>query len=348
MNGYLKPAGLVAAGLLAASGSVYAQEEQFITIGTGGVTGVYYPAGGAICRLVNAGRDEHGLRCSVESTGGSVYNVNTVQAGELDFGVSQSDIQFNAYNGLGDWEGRQFEDLRAVFALHPEPFTLVASAGSGIESFEDIPGARVQVGPPGSGTYVTMERVMEAYGMSMDDLALAAQLAPAEQSAALCDNQIDAFVYVVGHPSAAIQEATTTCDAVLGDVAGEPIQGLLEEYPYYSEAVIPGGMYRGNEEDTNIFGVRATFVTSADVPEEVVYQVTRAVFENFEEFQQLHPAFANLTKEEMVAESLSAPLHDGARRYYEEAGLPAEGEAGADAGGEEMDAEAEPAEETAQ
>jgi uncharacterized protein len=315
--------GLAAGTLLVVGGLATASAETFITIGTGGVTGVYYPTGGAICRLVNKDRSEHGIRCSVESTGGSVYNINTMRSGELDMGVVQSDVQYNALKGEGEeFEGAgPFEDLRAVFSVHPEPFTVVARADSGIESFDDLTGKRVNVGNPGSGQRSTMEVLMEAKGWTMDDFALASELKSAEQAQALADNKIDAICFVVGHPSGTIQEATTTVDAKLISVAGAEVDGLVEGNPYYSKATIPGGMYRGTDSDTETFGVRATFVTSAEVPDEVVYAVVSAVFENFEDFKKLHPAFANLKKEEMVTEALSAPLHPGAEKYYKEAGL---------------------------
>ena len=315
--------GLAAAVALLGADRASAQDGQFITIGTGGVTGVYYPAGGAICRLVNAGRQEHGIRCSVESTGGSVYNVNTMRQGELDFGVVQSDVQYNSLEGQGqEFEGQgPFENLRAVFALHPEPFTVVARADSGISSFDDLKGKRVNVGNPGSGQRSTMEVLMNAKGWTTGDLTLASELKSAEQSQALADNKVDAIVFTVGHPNGSIQEATTTTDAKLVSVSGPEIDALVEANPYYSKAVIPGGMYRGSDEDVETFGVRATFVSSADVPEEVVYAVTKAVFENFEDFKKLHPAFATLEKEELTSAALSAPLHPGAEKYFKEAGL---------------------------
>jgi TRAP transporter TAXI family solute receptor len=315
--------GLAAGAGLLVTGAAFGQDGQFITIGTGGVTGVYYPAGGAICRLVNAGRQEHGIRCSVESTGGSVYNVNTMRQGELDFGVVQSDVQYNALEGLGaEFEGQgPFEDLRAVFALHPEPFTLLARADSGIETFDDLQGKRVNVSNPGSGSRATFDVLMEAKGWTLEDFALASELKSAEQSQALADNNVDAIAFIVGHPNGSIQEATTTTDARLIPVAGPEVDTLVEENPYFSKAVIPGGMYPGNPDDTETFGVRATFVTRADVSDEAVYQLVKAVFENFEDFKKLHPAFAQLEKEEMTAAALSAPLHPGAERYYKEAGL---------------------------
>jgi TRAP transporter TAXI family solute receptor len=297
-------------------------EQQFVTIGTGGVTGVYYPTGGAICRFVNKGRKEHGIRCSVESTGGSVYNLNTIKAGEMDMGVAQSDWQYHAYNGTSKFEDQgPNKDLRAVFSIHPEPFTMVARADSGIKNFADIKGKRVNIGNPGSGQRGTMETAMEAYGIQKSDLTLVSELKAAEQSKALCDNKIDAMVYVVGHPNGSIKEATTSCDSILVNVDGPGIQKLINDTPYYRTATIPGGMYRGTDTDTKTFGVGATFVSSTKVPEEIIYNVVKAVFENFEDFKKLHPAFSVLKKEEMIKDGLSAPLHDGAIKYYKEAGL---------------------------
>lgn len=299
-----------------------ASAETFITIGTGGVTGVYYPTGGAICRLVNKGRKEHGVRCSVESTGGSVYNLNTIRAGELDMGVAQSDWQYHAYHGTDKFaEQGANTELRSVFSIHPEPFTVVARADSGIKSFDDLKGKRVNIGNPGSGQRGTMEVVMVAKGWTNDDFKLVSELKAAEQSQALCDNKIDAMVYVVGHPNGSIKEATTSCDTLLVPVTGREIDKLIADNSYYRKAVIPGGMYTGSANDVETFGVAATFVSSTNTPAETVYQVVSAVFENFDDFRKLHPSFEHLTKEEMVKEGLSAPLHDGAVKYYKEAGL---------------------------
>lgn len=298
-----------------------AMAEEFITIGTGGVTGVYYPTGSAICRLVNKGRKEHGIRCSVESTGGSVYNINTIREGELEFGVAQSDWQHHAYHGTSKFEAAgPFEDLRSVFSVHPEPFTVVARADSGITTFDDLKGKRVNIGNPGSGQRGTMEVLLAAKGWTVDDLALATELKASEQSAALCDNQIDAMIYTVGHPSGSIQEATTACDSILVTVDGPAVEKLINDNAYYRSATIPGGMYRGNDEDVSTFGVGATFVTSTTVSDDAVYAVVSSVFENFDDFKKLHPAFANLKQEEMISAGLSAPLHPGAVKYYKEQG----------------------------
>lgn len=310
----------LAAGLTIGGGSAFAQ-QQFFSIGTGGVTGVYYPTGGAICRLVNQNRREHGLRCSVESTGGSIYNINTVRAGELEFGVAQSDWQYHAYNGTSRFEeAGAFEDLRAVFSVHPEPFTLIVRGDSDVDSFDDLTGLRVNVGNPGSGQRATMEVVMGAYGIEMDDFAVATEFQGSEMAQALCNGQIDAMIYTVGHPAAAITEVSTTCDARLVDVTGPEIDQLIADNSYYRSATIPGGTYRGTDADVTTFGVGATFVSSAAVSEEIVYTVVKSVFDNFSDFTGLHPAFANLSEEAMIADGLSAPLHDGAVRYYRERG----------------------------
>jgi len=309
-------------GLAATSAYAKDPETQFVTIGTGGVTGVYYPTGGAICRLVNQKRKEHGVRCSVESTGGSVYNINTIRSGELDMGVAQSDWQYHAYNGTSKFKDNgAFKELRAVFSVHAEPYTVVARADSGIKTFADLKGKRVNIGNPGSGQRATSEVLLAAMGWTTDDFSLASDLKASEQSKALCDNKIDAMVYVVGHPSGSIKEATTSCDSVIVDVSGAAVNKLISDNSFYRAASIPGGMYTGSENDVNTFGVGATFVSSTNVPEDVIYNVVKAVFENFDDFKKFHPAFANLKKEEMIKDSLSAPLHAGAAKYYKEAGL---------------------------
>ncbi|HIG77843.1 MAG: TAXI family TRAP transporter solute-binding subunit [Candidatus Lambdaproteobacteria bacterium] len=297
-------------------------EQKFVTIGTGGVTGVYYPTGGAICRLVNKNRNKHGIRCSTESTGGSVFNLNTIRAGDLDMGVAQSDWQYHAYHGSSKFKDKGANrELRAIFSVHPEPFTVVARVDSGIRNFGDLKGKRVNVGNPGSGQRGTMEVLMEALGWKMSDFALASELKSSEQSMALCDNKIDAMVFTVGHPSGSIKEATTSCDSVLVNVTGSAVDMLVAENDFYRTATIPGGMYSGNANDTKTFGVGATFVTSTRTPEDVIYQVVKAVFENFDSFRKFHPAFRNLDKKQMIKDGLSAPLHAGAVKYYKEAGL---------------------------
>ena len=317
---------LAIASLVAASFStapVLAAEQLFVTIGTGGVTGVYYPTGGAICRLVNKGRKEHGVRCSVESTGGSVYNINTIRGGELDMGVAQSDWQFHAYNGSGKKtfiDAGPFKELRAVFSVHPEPISIVARKDANIKTIDDLVNKRVNIGNPGSGTEATWNVLWKAMGKTNADLKLASQMKSSETPGALCDNKIDAFFWLVGNPAALNKEATTTCEANFVAVKGPAVDKLVAKYPFYGTTVIPGGMYRGNPDDVPTFGVLATFVSSTATSADTIYAVVKAVFDNFESFKKLHPAFAHLNEKDMISKGISAPLHDGAVRYYKERG----------------------------
>jgi uncharacterized protein len=295
-------------------------QQKFMTIGTGGVTGVYYAAGGAICRLVNKDRAKHGIRCSVESTGGSVFNINTIKAGELDLGVAQSDVQYNSAKGEGQFKDGAFKELRAVMSLHPEPFTVVARKEANVKSFNDFKGKRFNVGNPGSGTRASMEELLGAMGWKMSDFSLASELKADEHGPALCDGKIDGFFYGVGHPSANIQDPTTVCGAKLVSLTGPAVDKLVKSKPYYGYATIPANLYPNNPQETKTFGVLATLVSSTKVPSESVYAVVKAVFDNFDEFKKLHPALAVLDPKNMVKDGLSAPLHDGAAKYYKEKG----------------------------
>lgn len=310
-----------AAFTLGFAGAASAADQQFVTIGTGGVTGVYYPTGGAICRLVNKNRKEHGIRCSVESTGGSVYNARTIRAGELEFGVAQSDVQAASLAGTGSFEADgAYEDLRALFSVHPEPMHLMARADSGINTVADLKGKKVNIANPGSGTRVLAETLMKYSGLTKEDFSLAAELKSSEQSAALCDGKIDATIWAAGLPNGSSQEATSSCDVKIIALEGEAIDKLLAENPAYAAATIPGGMYPNNADDIPSWGPKATIVTSAKVSDEVVYEVVKAIFENFDGFKGLHPAFARLNEEEMVSDALSADIHPGAMKYYKERG----------------------------
>jgi TRAP transporter TAXI family solute receptor len=295
-------------------------QQKYVTIGTGGVTGVYYAAGGAICRLVNKDRKTHNIRCSVESTGGSVFNVNTIKAGELDMGATQSDVQYNAVKGLGPFKDGAHSDLRAVFSLHPEPFTVLARKEANIKTFADFKGKKFNVGNPGSGTRTSMEELLVAMGWKLGDFSLASELKADEHGAALCDGKIDGFFYGVGHPSANIQDPTTSCAAKLVSLTGPAVDKLVKEKPYYAYATIPGGLYPNNAADTKTYGVLATMVSSSKVPADTVYAVVKGVFDNFDEFKKLHPALAILAPEHMIKDGLSAPLHEGAIKYYKEKG----------------------------
>lgn len=296
-------------------------KATFVTIGTGGITGVYYPTGGAICKIVNTKRDQYGIRCTVESTGGSVFNVNAVEAGDLEFGIVQSDRQFQAIKGLSEWEGKPQRKLRAVFSIHPEAVTLVAAADAKVNSIQDLKGKRVNIGNPGSGQRQNSIDALANAGLDYEKDVIAESVKAAEAPGLLQDGRIDAFFYTVGHPSGAIKEAAAGARKVklvsITDTAK-----LFEKYPYYAPASIPIEFYPGtdNTGDVESFGVKATLVTSADVPDDVVYAIVKEVFDNFEEFKKLHPAYQVLTKKGML-QGLSAPLHPGAIKYFKEAGL---------------------------
>ncbi len=313
-----------AVGLAASFGSVTASASQtYVNIGTGGQTGVYYVVGQSMCRLVNRGTSDHGIKCTAPSTGGSVANINAIRKGQQDMGMAQSDWQYYALNGTkhASFEKQgPFNNLRALFAVHNEPFTVVARADSGIKHFDDLAGKRVNLQNPGSGTRGTMELIMAEKGWDKGTFKLASELKASEQAQALCDNKIDAMLYSVGHPSGAIKEATTSCDAKVIPVTGPVISKLINGNDFYAKATIKGGMYQGSASDVATFGNAATMVTSSDVDNETVYQVVKAVFDNFDRFKRLHPAFANLDPKTMISGGLSAPLHDGAVRYYKEKG----------------------------
>ena len=301
--------------------------KTFISIGTGGPTGVYFVVGNSVCRMVHKeaaeGRKKgrkHGIRCAAPSTAGSNYNIGQIGAGELDFGVAQSDWQFHASNGSSKWKGKKQGKLRAVFSVHPEPFHIIVGKNSGIKRWNDLKGKRVNIGNPGSGQRGTMEVLMAARGIAASDFKVATELTSSEQSTALCDGKIDAYGYTVGVPNAGVSVATDGCGASIINLNGSAEKGLVNANPFYAFATIPAGTYATTKSDVTTFGVKATFVSSADVAEDVVYEVVRAVFENIEDFRKLHPAFANLSHEQMISDGLSAPLHAGALKYYKEKG----------------------------
>ena len=298
-----------------------AMKKQFISIGTGAVKGMYYPAGSAICRLVNKDRKKHGVRCSVESTGGSVYNINTIRTGELEMGVVRSDWQFHAYHGSSKFKSHgPFKELRAVFSLYAEPVSIVARKDSGVKTVDDLVGKRVNIGNPDTGSLAFWGVMWSAMGKSNGDLKLAAGMKPAETPSALCDNKIDAFFWLVGNPAVVNKEATTKCDAVFVSVDNAAIAKLVKERPFYRWATIPGGMYRGNPQDIKTFGVGTTIVSSTRSSSDTVYAVVKSIFDNFEQFKNLYPAFATLQEGQMIKAALSAPLHNGALKYYKERG----------------------------
>lgn len=299
---------------------------KYINIATGSVTGVYYPAGGAICRFVNRGRKDHNIRCSAESTGGSVANLNSLRKGTTDFAIVQSDWQYHAYKGTGFFGDQEpFKNLRSIFSLYTETFTLAVLENSGIKKLDDFAGKRVNFGPQGSGMYATMEVLSQVKGWNKEFFSKITNLDPSDQFQALCGGKIDVMIYTSGNPNGVLQEATQSgnpkCKVRILSVDKESINKLIKINPFYVRAIIPGGMYRGNPNDIETFGVKATVVTSGQVSDDVVYNLTKAVFSDFDNFKTLHPVFSSLNKKEVIKEGNSAPLHSGAIRYYKEAGL---------------------------
>jgi len=320
-------AAFVGAVSIAAVSTPATAAKTFITIGTGGPTGVYFVVGNSICRMLAKGAAQgrksgrkHGINCAAPSTGGSTYNIGQISQGELDFGVAQSDWQYHAVKGTKPKKVKPFGKLRAVFSVHPEPFHIIVGAKSGISGWGGLKGKRVNIGNPGSGQRGTMEVLMEAHGTKAGDFAQATELTSTEQSKALCDGKIDAYGYTVGVPNAGVAVATDGCNAKIINLNSSVEKGLVGKFPYYAFATIPKGTYKTSDSDVTTFGVKATFVTSADQPDNVVYEVVRSVFENIEDFRKLHPAFKNLDPKDMIKDGLSAPLHPGAIKYYKEKG----------------------------
>ncbi len=313
---------LAVSALFAQDFSAIAAERKF-TIGTGGVTGVYYPAGGAICRMVNRGRKEHNIRCTVESTGGSIANLESIHNKDIELGIVQSDLLYYAYNGKEIFsDAGKDKKLRVLLALHFEPFTIIARKNAKVNIFDDLKGKRIYIGPAGSGMRATMEELIKQKGFSnTKKFANIVDVKLSDQTKALCDGKIDALVYAGGHPNGAIQQVTSSCPTKLVDVSKADIEKLTSTRPFYARTSIPAGMYSGNPQETKTFGVRALLVASADLDNDIAYETVKAVFENLDNFKTLHPVFATLESGQMVANDNIAPVHEGAIKYYKEKGM---------------------------
>lgn len=294
------------------------EREKFVSVGTGGVTGVYYPAGGAICNLVNQTRKQHGIRCSVESTGGSVYNTNSIAGGELDIGIAQADVAYKAWNGEPPFKNK-ISKLRSLFAIHSEAVTLVVHQDAGIWSIDDLRNKRINLGNPGSGNARTSEELLKKCNIAISDLALAGRLKAVEMPDAIRDDKMDGYFYVVGHPTANIKDVATGTTIKLAAISGKCVDDLIAEHPYFVKTTIPGGIYRGVDMPTQTYGVKATLVTSTDLANNDAYQIVKSVFDNLEKFVKLHPSLNNLTPESMLS-GLTAPIHPGALKYFKEKG----------------------------
>jgi uncharacterized protein len=292
-----------------------------VVIGTASAGDIDYPLGGSICRLFNLGTPRHGLRCSEELSAGPIANIESLRNGRLDVGIAPSDVLADAVAGQGPFASRGPDTkLRVLFAGHDEVFTIVARQELGIHIVTELRGKRISIGNPRSRQGVTLERLMTALGLLRNEFAEVRELSPAEQSRAFCAKELDAVVYSAGHPNGLIQDVAHTCRGVLVNVSGPRIDTLLSEHKEYERAVIPGGTYPGNPADVHTIGVRAVVVTTTRMSDTVAYEITKAVFDNFDAFRRLHPAFETLSVVDMVDGAASAPLHAGSARYYRERG----------------------------
>ena len=297
-------------------------EPVLASIATGDKSGVYYLAGGAICGFVDAERWTTGLRCLADTSDGSIENLRAVRNGSRTFGIVQSDWQHEAFYGSDVFrQAGPDRDLRSVVSLFREPFTVVARPDAGIGGIADLKGKRVNLGPNGSGGRATMRVVTEAMGWTDEDFAYVDDLKMADVPHALCAGEIDAAVFIVAHPNQTVEDMMTSCNAVLVPVTGPEIERMMAANTFYAPGEISAGTYEGQSTGVPSFAVTATLVTSSRTSPAVVYEVTKALFENFDAFRAVHPAFADINKERMFSEGLTAPLHDGALRYLPEAKL---------------------------
>jgi len=294
--------------------------RAFITVGTSDVNSVFYQAGGAVCDLVNAGRAENQIRCTVASTGGSLANLAALRHGERALGFAHADIAEAAYQGTGIFEKKKaFTGLRTVLALNPETVTVVARDDAGIDTVQDLQGKRVNIGGESSDQRASVRSLMDALGWTPDDFAKTPDIKPAEQPQALCDGRLDAAVFVTGHPSNIVAQALS-CNTHLVPVRGPAIDRLVRSNKYYESTVIPGGTYTGQSGDVPTYGMSSLLLSSTNTSRDVIYEVTKAVFGHLKAFRKWHPAFARLTATGMArgTQAIDAPVHPGAAMYYKD------------------------------
>jgi TRAP transporter TAXI family solute receptor len=298
------------------------QETPVLSIGSGGTLGNYYAVARAIARVVNQEQDAHGFLLQQEATTGSVANIDAILAGDVAFGIAQADREYQAANGLADWKDRgPQKDLRAVFSLYTDSVTVVATLASGIRATRDLIGKRVDIGHPDSGSRQNAIDALDVVGIDWRKDIVVYGDGPDERTSKYLRGELDAFFHTVGHPTLDINFAVNSLPrARLIPLSN--IEELLSTHPYYSRSVIPIGLYPdvGNEDDVETVGVKAIFLTSAAVPDEVVYAITRAVFDGIESVGKFEPVLKTLSRTSML-EDMTVPLHSGALRYYEEAGL---------------------------
>lgn len=298
-------------------------KTHFVSVGTGGLSGVYYPVGQGIAKLITQAKSGPKIKGSVESTAGSVFNINAVMAGNLSLGVAQSDRQYLAYHGQAEWKGLGKQTgLRSIAALHPEAVTLVVAEPSGIKGPQDLKGKRINLGNPGSGQRMNSADLLAAYGLSSADLDTQ-EVKAIEAPGLLQDERIDGFFYTVGHPNGNLKEASSGRVPVrFIPLAGPQIDQLLKAKPYYAPAVIFTKYYPNalGADEIPTFGVKATLISSDKLPLDVGYKIAKVLYQEFDQVAAIHPSFGGLKKEDLL-KGLSAPLHPGAYQFYKEMGM---------------------------
>ena len=302
------------------AGPAAAEEKfhAFASVGTGALNGVYYPVGGAICAIVNEYVHTTGVRCSPETTPGSVYNLDALRSGELEFALVQSDTAFDAHTGKGAVSGNPFPDLRSVLVLHSELVTIVARAN--IRALSDLSGKRINAGREGSGSRRTWETMQQALGWTDGQAPRMVDMPPEAVGGGICSGAIDAGVIVAGHPSAQARDLLSRCPVNLLPVDGPAVDSLVAGAPYLKKGEIPGALY-GLSADTPSFGVSAVLMTRAGTDDRVVAAFAKALVTQVEALRTKNPTLANLTIEGMISGHLPAPLHPAALLVYRQLGL---------------------------
>lgn len=298
------------------------EEAPSYLIGTGGLAGNYHSVGLALRRILANNPATSELQFDERTSSGSVSNINAIVRGEIQFGIAQADHQYQAVNGLDEWsdKGPQTE-LRAIFSLYADSVTLVAGADTDIRSMEDLKGKLVDIGAPGSGTLSNAVDGLRAAGIDWQKDIEVSQANLDDRLAMFMRGEIDAFFYTVSHPNIEIKFATFSVRGAR-IIPLNDIDSLIDSSPFYSRVLIPSGTYlmANNDVDIETIGVYATLLTSAQVSEDVVYAVTKAVFENVESSTDLRSEFGALLSDQF-SKSLTAPMHPGAAKYYREVGI---------------------------
>ena len=295
-------------------------EGAFVSVGSGSAGGVYYKVSKSLCGLVNRELSGREVWCSPEATPGSVYNLQRLRTGELDFALVQSDVQFYAFTGSNAWLGNAFPGLRSVLSLHQELVTVLAPADSAIDSLGGLKGRRFNIGSAGSGTRATWDALEGSLGWSADAGVRKLAVKPDAAPSMLCGGDLDAILLLVGHPSPFVQRHLSSCGMKFVAMDGPQIDSFVSTHPYYERGAIQASAY-GTDRDVPTFGVRATLVTAAHIEDKLVYALAKAVLSNLEEFKMLAPALRSLQASQAMEVGLTAPLHPGAERAFRELGI---------------------------